>query len=178
MSGFSESFHLKTWDPNKAATLLMDVEMSGYVCSERNGWVTFVVDYRGRDVDKILSEFNPGLLVYYVYLEDHMWIFKIYNKDELVFDYEANWAGESLLIEKRLFDLDLLQEMIRLQGNLTDDLEQVFDFTDNKISNENPPAYLIAQKLGLDHYEWISLDRVSDLNQNQLKELGIIEVES
>lgn len=126
--------------------------MTGYVYEETNGWVTFTVEYRGKHVDDIISELNPGLLVYYVYLEDHMWIFKIYNKNELVFDYEADWAGEGLVIEKKLFDLEVLEELVIQQGNSIDDLEQIFDFKDEEINYENPPAYLIAQKLGLANF--------------------------
>ncbi|WP_214607665.1 hypothetical protein, partial [Mycobacterium tuberculosis] len=110
MSGFTDSFHLRTFDQAKVMNLLSDVEIPGYVFRENNGWVTFVVDYRGGNVDEIISEFNPGILLYYVYLEDHMWEIKIYNKDEIVFDYAADWAGDTLVIEKRLFDLDLINE--------------------------------------------------------------------
>ena len=177
MSEFSESFHLKTSDQAQAVTLLRDAEMSGYVFGEENGWVTFAVEYRGKHADEIISELNPGLLVHYVYLEDHMWALKIYNKDELVFDYEADWAGEGLVIEKRLFDLEFLDELVMQQGNSTDDLEQIFDFKDSKISYDNPPAYLIARKLGLSNYEWISSDHLSGFDDKQLKEMAIIYVE-
>lgn len=47
MSGFTDSFHLRTFDQAKVMNLLSDVEIPGYVFGENNGWVTFVVDYRG-----------------------------------------------------------------------------------------------------------------------------------
>ncbi|MCQ6563520.1 hypothetical protein [Paenibacillus mendelii] len=178
MSEFSESFHLKTLDQTKAVTLLRDSEMTGYVYGEKQGWVTFVVDYRGANVDEIISELNPGILVHYVYLEDHMWTLKIYNKDELVFDYEADWAGEDLVIEKKLFDLEFLEELVLQQGNSIVGLEQIFDFKDSKINFENQPAYLIAQRMGLTNYEWVSSDILSEFDHNQLEEMEIIFVES
>lgn len=178
MSGFTDSFHLRTFDQTKVMNLLSDAEMPGYVFGENNGWVTFVVEYRGGNVDEIISEFNPGILLYYVYLEDHMWEIKIYNKDEIVFDYAADWAGDTLVIEKRLFDLDLINELVVQQGNSTEHIEEIFDFRDNKIDYSNPPAYLIAQKLGLTHYESISLEFLSNFNDIQLKEMNLITVKN
>jgi hypothetical protein len=178
MSEFSESFHLKTLYQTKAVNLLRDAEMTGYVYGEQNGWVTFVVEYRGKNVDEVISELNPGILVYYVYLEDHMWTLKIYNKDELVFDFEANWAGEGLVIEKNLFDLEFLEELVISQGNSIVGLEQIFDFKDSNINYENPPAYLIAQRLGLANYEWVSSDHLSGFDDNELSEMGVVLVES
>ncbi|MDF2658405.1 MAG: hypothetical protein K0Q94_1196 [Paenibacillus sp.] len=178
MSEFSNSFHLKTFDQAKAVTLLRDAEMTGYVYGEENGWVTFVVEHRGKHADKIISKLNPGILVHHVYLEDHMWALKVYKKDELMFDYEADWAGEGLVIEKRLFDLEFLDELVMQQGNSTDGLEQIFDFKDSKISYDNPPAYLIAKKLGLSNFEWISSDNLSSFNDKELQEMSIIYVGS
>lgn len=178
MSEFSESFHLMTLEQSKAVTFVRNAEMSGYVYSEKNGWVTFVVEDRGKNVDEKLSELNPGILIYYVYLEDHMWILKIYNKDELVFDYEADWAGESLVIKKRLFDLEILHELIMQQGNSTEDIEQIFDFKSNEINYENPPPYLIAKRLGLENFEWISSDTLSSLDEKELIEMEIVAVET
>ncbi|MFD2702630.1 hypothetical protein ACFSVM_19440 [Paenibacillus shunpengii] len=90
MSGFTNSFHLQTFYREKALNLLRETELPGYVYGENNGWVTFVVDYRVKHLDDKISEFNPGILLHNVFLEDHMWEFKIYNKDELVFDYAAD----------------------------------------------------------------------------------------
>ncbi|MDD9271782.1 hypothetical protein ACFPES_32610 [Paenibacillus sp. GCM10023248] len=177
MSEFSESYHLKTLDQTKAVTLLRDSEMSGYVFGEQNGWVSFVIDYRGRNANDVLSESNPSLFIHYVYLEDHMWSLKIYEKDELVFDYKADWAGESLVIEKDLFNLPYLENLILAQGNPIGDLEQIFDFKDSKLSYENPPAYLIAQRIGLTHYEWVSSDHLSGYNSQQLEEMDVLYVE-
>ncbi|MCZ8522327.1 MULTISPECIES: hypothetical protein [Paenibacillus] len=176
MSQFSNSFHLKTSDPTKAVTLLNDAQVTGYVYEEHNGWVTFAAEYKGRHIDELLSEYNPGILVHYVYLEDHMWTLTIYNKDELVFHYKADWAGSALLIEKDLFDLEFLEELVLQQGNSTSGLEPIFDFKDSPINAENPPAYLIAQRLGLSHFEYVSPDYLSNLDEEQLEEEGIVAV--
>ncbi|BFT72382.1 hypothetical protein [Paenibacillus sp. P36] len=177
MSEFSESYHLKTLDQTKAVTLLRDSEMTGYIFSEKNGWISFVVDHRGKNTNDVLSDSNPSILVHYVYLEDHMWSLRVYNKDELVFDYKADWAGEGLVIEKDLFNLEHLENLILEQGNSISDLEQIFDFKDSKINYENPPSYLIAQRIGLTNYEWVSSDNLSGYSDDQLEEMEILVIE-
>ncbi|MFD2702631.1 hypothetical protein ACFSVM_19445 [Paenibacillus shunpengii] len=64
------------------------------------------------------------------------------------------------------------------QSNSIDDIEGIFDFKDNKINLANPPAYLIAQKIGLTNYELVSSDYLSNFDDNQLKEMDIIQVEN
>ncbi|MBH5320306.1 hypothetical protein I6N90_21170 [Paenibacillus sp. GSMTC-2017] len=177
MSQFSQSFHLKTIDRTQAVELIRDAGKWGYVYPEVKGWVSFVVENRRGNADEIISQSNPSILVHYVFFEDHMWTLKIYNKDELVFDYEADWAGEGLVIEKRLFDLEILSELIMQEGNRVDDLEQIFDFKDDKIDYDNPPAYLIAQRLGLQNFDWISIEYSDSLDDSELEEMGIVAVE-
>lgn len=54
---------------------------------------------------------NPGLLLYYVFAEDHEWELKIFNKDELVFDYKCEWTDE-FRIEKNRSDIELIRELV------------------------------------------------------------------
>ncbi|MBP1994129.1 hypothetical protein [Paenibacillus eucommiae] len=161
MSEFSDSFHLKTSNQNDVIRLLQSAKVKGYMYEEKNGWVTFVVAERSGNIEDALRESNPGVLIHYIYMEDHMWELKIFNNDELVFDYVAEWTDE-LVIEKNIFDLDMLGELIRQQGNSVEDLELLFDLKDGNLNYEEPPAYVIAQKLGLTYFEWVSADSMED----------------
>ncbi|AEI43616.1 hypothetical protein [Paenibacillus mucilaginosus] len=160
MSEFSASYHLRTNDREAAAALLQDSGNHGFIFPVENGWVSFVVTGPPFDINDEVINWNPGILLHYIYAEDHGWELKIWSKDELVFDYQCDWTDE-LRIEKSRFDPYLLRELIIQQGNSADDMEAVFDLKQHyAIFGNEPPPYVLAQRLGLTHYEWISSDYV------------------
>lgn len=155
MSEFSASCHLRTENQAAAVKLIKDSGNTGYVYEETNGWVTFLIEGAGLSIDRKVIECNPGLLVHYIYAEDHGWELRIYNKDELVFEYGCDWTDD-IQITKSVFDLELIQEIIIGQGNQLPNLEALFNMTE--FDDELPPAYILAESFGLVNYEWVSAD--------------------
>lgn len=160
MSEFSASYHLKTTDQQKAIDLIRASDNIGFVFPEKNGWVTFIVEGPTFDIRESIIDLNPGILVHYIYMEDHGWELSIFEKDDLISHYKCDWTDD-LVVEKDELNLDLLREFILMQGNTAEDLEKVF-FDSRNFADEEPPAYFIAQKLGLTYYEWLSADNIRD----------------
>ncbi|MDQ0090131.1 hypothetical protein J2T12_003545 [Paenibacillus anaericanus] len=169
MSEFSASYHLKTDNQQIVVDLIRGSNNEGYVFPEKNGWVTFVVKGEAFNIDESIISLNPSVLIHYIYAEDHGWDLRIFNKSEIAFEYGCNWT-EEIQIEKSHFDLYFLNELIISQGNSTDGIESLFDIDEDIFDLDEPPAFLIAQKLGLTYYEWLSEDYIdlSDLAENIL----------
>lgn len=159
MSEFSASYHLRTKKKDDVVNLIKNSGNKGYVFEETNGWVSFVIKGLAFDIDDSLISCNPGIIVHYIYAEDHGWELRIFNKDDLVFEYKCDWTDE-IHIEKELFDIDLIKELVIAQGNSVKDLESLFDITDYDF--EEPAAYEFAEKIGLTNYEWVSADYFDD----------------
>jgi hypothetical protein len=159
MSEFSASYHIRTNDKTKVVDLIKDSDNKGYVFEETNGWVTFLIDGPAFNINESVLLCNPGLLVHYIYAEDHGWEFRVFNKDEMIFEYKCDWTDE-ITIEKELFDVSIIKELIASQGNSIRDVEELFDLND--FDFEEPPAYVLATKLGLVHFEWLSVDYIED----------------
>jgi hypothetical protein len=163
MSEFSQSYHLRTTDKEEVVSLLKASGKHGFVFEPVNGWVTFVVANSEFSVDEAVTEQTAGLLVHYVYAEDHGWELIIYNKNELVFDYKCLWE-EELVIEADIFELDVIRELTLQQGNSAEDMESLFKFSDENelFAFEEHPAHQIADRLGIVHYAWVSPDYIGD----------------
>ncbi|WP_409344410.1 hypothetical protein [Paenibacillus sp. MBLB4367] len=158
MSEFSESYHLKTNRQEAVIHLLKESGNEGYVFEESNGWVTFVTKGKRFKPSPSVVFYNPGLLIHYVYAEDHGWELKIFDKDELVFDYKCDWTDD-LTIEKHVYDIDIIKDLILEQGNSIENVEDLFDCKSRGgLLDQTSPAYLLAGQIGLSYFEWISVD--------------------
>lgn len=160
MSEFSESFHLKNHSQGTAAAFLEKAGCEGYVYKEGNGWVTFLLEDSGDHVLDDLLSCNPGLLVHYAYAEDHGWELQVFFKDDLLFDYRCDWTDE-LQIDKNLYNLDVIEELVLEYGNSVERLDQLFSFTGTG-RLEEPPAYIVADLIGLEHYKWTAAEYMND----------------
>lgn len=165
MSEFSESYHLRANNPQIVVDLIIASNNKGYVCPEKNGWVTFVLKGQDFEIDENIISLNPGVLIHYIYAEDHGWELRIFNKSKIEFEFSCNWT-EEIHIEKSHFNLTLLNELIVSQGNTTDGIESLFEVNEDIFELEEPPAYVVAQKLGLVYYEWLSDDYI-DMNDGE-----------
>ncbi|WP_201280762.1 hypothetical protein [Paenibacillus lutrae] len=148
---------MKTNDREAAVRLIKQSGNEGYVYEESNGWVTFVIEGAVFDIKDSVIFYNPGYLVHYRYMEDHGWQFRIFDKDEMVFEYTCDWTDE-LRIEKNSYELALIKEWIYEQGNSVEGLEDLFDGTAHH--SDRSPAYAVAQKIGLVHYQWLSANYI------------------
>lgn len=153
MSEFSASYHLKAKDREQAIKLIKDAGHQGFVFNETNGWVTFLIKGQVFGISESVIQCNPGLLVHYTYAEDHGWEFRVFEKNK--------------------FDLDVIKEMIASQGNESSDIEVIFEM--DEFDYEHSPAYQLAEKIGLVHYEWLSADYIN--SDDELEERGLIHVE-
>lgn len=159
MSEFSASYHLKSNDRTKAVELIKCSGNRGFVFEETNGWVTFVIEGPAFDISESVILCNPGIIVHYIFAEDHGWELRVFHKDELVFEYKCDWTDEAVM-EKELCDISIIQELIANQGNSIHNVEELFDTTDFDFGES--PAYRLATKLGLVHFEWLSADNMED----------------
>lgn len=172
MSEFSASYHLKAKDKEQAIKLIKDAGHQGFVFNEINGWVTFLIKGQAFDISESVIQCNPGLLVHYTYAEDHGWEFRVFEKDRVVFEYTCDWTDE-LHIEKNVYNLDVIKKLISSQGHEASNLEEIFEM--DEYDYEHSPAYQLAEKIGLVHYEWLSADYIR--SDDELEERGLIPVE-
>ncbi|WP_079908318.1 hypothetical protein [Paenibacillus sp. 32352] len=167
MSEFSESYHLKTADRDEVVRLLNQTGKKGYVFEETNGWVTFVFDGEPFQADEAIVSHNPGLLVHYIYAEDHGWELKIFKKAELVFDYQCDWTDE-IEVKRNLYDIRVIKELVMDQETSLEDLESIFiNEHQDAIFDEIPPAHQFASLIGLVHVDWISFDSMEWRHANE-----------
>ncbi|MFD0589271.1 hypothetical protein ACFQZE_14875 [Paenibacillus sp. GCM10027627] len=166
MSEFSSSYHFKTDDRAKAVELIKNSGNRGFAFEETNGWVSFLIEGPLFDIHPSVIQSNPGLIVHYMYAEDHGWQFRVFNKQELAFEYKCDWTDE-IVEEKTLFDLTIIKELIASHGNSSDGIEELFDISKYDFE-EQPAAYTLAEELGLIHYQWLSADDIGNLADDSL----------
>ncbi|QDH20358.1 hypothetical protein [Saccharibacillus brassicae] len=159
MSEFSASYHLRTTDRQQVVRMIQAAGHRGFVFPETNGWVTFIVEGETWEARPEILEQNPGLLAHYLYMEDHGWALSLFEKDEEVFGYRCDWT-EVFEIEKDETDFDLLRRLISEQAHSTEGLEQAFEA--DGYTDDVPPAYAIAQKLGWVYFERLSADNIGE----------------
>ncbi|WP_141504672.1 hypothetical protein [Paenibacillus luteus] len=163
MSEFSQSYHLRTSDKEEVITLLKRSGKHGYVFEPTNGWVTFVVADGDFSADEEVTKQNRGTLVHYVYAEDHGWELLVYHSNQIVFDFNCAWEDD-LVIKAEKLDVNVIAKLILEQGNAVENFESIFEIKDIEelFALETPPAFLIADLLGIIHYNWISYENVHD----------------
>lgn len=172
MSQFSESYHLRSTKQTDAVELIKKSKTEGIVLEAQNGWVTFVVNGgQFKSLNSIVNN-NNGLLLHYVYAEDHEWSFSLFLNEIEICHYSCEWGLGVLNINKsRLFyqafnTNDLFEselEFMRIMN--TRSLEKLFELQ---------PFYNFADKLKLPHYEWVSFDYVKN-DDERFKELIYIQ---
>ncbi|MGN7761919.1 hypothetical protein [Paenibacillus sp. 22594] len=155
MSEFSESYHLRSSDREDVVKLLRASGNTGYVFPEANGWITFVIEGSDFDLNQPLLEHNPATLVHYIYAEDHGFEVGVLWKNEVVFEFECDW-NDDIEISKYTGNLDVIKELVLLQGNSIAGIEELFKA--ESMFSDITPAYELAERIGLVHYAWLSAD--------------------
>ncbi len=156
MSEFSESYHLRTNNQDEASQLLIRSGMGGYMFPVQRGWVTMVTCENNFTPEEALIQANQGILLYYVYGEDHGWYFSIYRNSEMVCHYECWWEDE-IAVNEEEFDRKVVEALVAQNSGATldpDTLDAILHPHDLDIMN--PPAYRFAELLGLTYYKWLS----------------------
>lgn len=162
MSEFSESYHLRSISQNDGVELLRRAGLKGFVFPPANAWVTIVAEGAPYEPNKKLITANTGVLLHYMYAEDHGWAFSVYSGSEPAVEYGCYWEGD-LVIDDSALDLGRLCELVGpcAGGEAELCLEKIRDVLcpqshDEVFEGDGPPAYRFARLLGLENYRWLS----------------------
>jgi hypothetical protein len=160
MSEFSESYHLRSERLEDAVELLRRAGLKGYVYQPANGWVTFLAEGGVFEPDQRIVAAAQHPLLHYVNAEDHGWSFSLFDKGHAVSRYSCEWDNEIRFNDSGYSRAALQQLVPSVQPALLDDFERWLRPGDFDQLLEAEPARLLAQGLGLEHYEWLSYDYV------------------
>lgn len=150
MSEFSDSFHLRTDDPEDAIELLRRAKVPGYVFPPAFGFVSFVCPRDKRFYQQVLGA-NLGLLVDYSFAADHGCWVNLYERDVKVGNLSAAFEEERSRFDREAFiDIGLVDP----QGAeaIAEWVREAHDVS--KRSRETD--HTVAKKLRLPHFSWLS----------------------
>ena len=158
MSEFSESYHLRGTSRREAIALLERASLSGYVFPALDGWVTLVAEGESFKLNERLVAANEGLLVRWVFAEDHGWAFDVFKSKKRILKYECSWE-EDIEVEGKVSHAELQtalgMELPALAGEAgaaalyPESIEELLDLK---------PAYAFAKAIGLSNYRWLAFD--------------------
>jgi hypothetical protein len=158
MSEFSESYHLRSEQAEDAIALLRRAKRKGYVYQPVNGWVTFLAEEGTFEPDERIVAAAAHPLLHYVSAEDHGWSFTLFDRTKAVSGYRCDWDSEINIDDSRYSRAALQQLVPSAQPALLDDFESRLHPKDFDELHEAEPSKLLAQALGLEHYDWLAYD--------------------
>ncbi|UJF36032.1 hypothetical protein [Paenibacillus hexagrammi] len=167
MSQFSESYHFRGEDRQEVVKLLQESQLEGYILPDKQGWVTFVVKESNFEPLPAIIRNNRGVLLHYVYAEDHGWSLFLFQDEREVSRYICNWDDEIRIDNlgmdiQAFFNLGLIHESnFQAEWLQPQSFEELFD---------TEPCYKMAQALGIAYYDWISYHSVLH-NANEFENL-------
>jgi hypothetical protein len=177
MSEFSESYHIRSERAEDAIELLRCAKRKGYVYQPVNGWVTFLAEESVFEPDKRIVTAATHLLLHYVSAGDHGWSFTLYDRTKVVSSYRCDWEDNIRVDDSRYSRAALQQFVSSAQSDLLDDFERWLHPKDFDELFEVEPSKLLAQALGLEHYDWVSYDYiVSDFHESPEDHADVTEV--
>ena len=161
MSEFSESYHLRSELVEDAVELLRRAKRKGYVFQPANGWVTFVAEEGVFEPDEQIVTAASQPLLHYVSAEDHGWSFTLFDRAKIVSGYRCDWDNE-IQVDDSQYSSGVFQQFApSMQPVLLAEFEQRLHPNDFDELFAAEPAKLLAQALGLEHYDWVSYDYVA-----------------
>ena len=158
MSEFSESYHLRGTSRREAVDLLHRAGLSGFVFPALDGWVSLVAEGAAFKPNQKLIRANEGLLLRWVYADDHGWAFDIFKGKKKIVAYECSWEDEVEVNAKvTLKDLQVALgvELPALAGEAGARIlypRSVDEYI------EVSPGYAFAAAVGLTNYRWLAYD--------------------
>jgi len=161
MSEFSESYHLRSERAEDAVELLRRAKRKGYVYPPANGWVTFVAEEGVFEPDERIVGAASRPLLHYVSAEDHGWSFTLFDHTKAVSGYRCDWDDEISVDDTRYSRAVLQRYVPSAQPSLFDDFESWLHPKEFDELFEAEPAKLLAQAIGLEHYDWLAYDYVA-----------------
>ena len=166
MSEFSESYHLRGATRGEATSLLSRAGLAGFVFPALDGWVSFVAEGESFKPNKRLLNSSQGVLLRWVFGDDHGWEFNVFDRAKKICDYNCSW-DEELLVEGKVnlaqlkkslgLNLPALEGEAGLKIFYPQSVEQAFEVN---------PAYAFARAVGLTHFRWLSFEYLySDMSK-------------
>ncbi|HEX3037839.1 MAG TPA: hypothetical protein VHO94_02455 [Oscillospiraceae bacterium] len=179
MSEFSESFHLLTNSVDDAKNLLIRAKLHGFVGDSDNGWAIVLPEGEPFSEHSELINSNTGILLQYIFAEDHGFGFALYENTDPVCIYWCDFDkvsenGINSGIDTSRLDLNTFTSLLNIKDKL---------FVLNSVlkpKNEED-IYKINQKfydiVGLNPYnvEWVSY-HYQQLNQERNEGIQLTEV--
>ena len=161
MSEFSESYHLRSERAEDAIDLLRLVKRKGYVFQPANGWVSFVAEGGVFEPDERIVAAARQPLLHFVSAEDHGWSFALFDRGKVVSGYRCDWEND-ITADDSKYSREALQKLVpSAQPALLDELERRMHPTDFDELMELKPSRLLANALGLEHYDWLAYDYIA-----------------
>jgi hypothetical protein len=158
MSEFSESYHLRSERAEDAIELLRRAGLKGYVYQPVNGWVTFLAEQGVFEPDIRIVAAATHPLLHYVSAEDHGWSFTLYDRSTVVSAYRCDWDDDIRVDDSRYSRSALQQFVSSANPALLDEFDRRLHPKDFDELFEEEVSKLLAQALGLEHYEWLAYD--------------------
>jgi len=169
MSEFSESFHLRTDKQADGVNLLQRAGLCGAVFSASRGWVTIVPESGLCEAVAQMVGANEGVLLHYLYAEDHGWQFELYDSRTAICKYECGWDEELAINDAETDQSELVPLLV--EESCEGALESILHPADIDAVIMESPAYRFANVVGLEHYEWLSggyLDEMKERDPNAI----------
>jgi len=161
MSEFSESYHLRSERADDAIEILRMAKRKGYVYQPVNGWVSFVAEDGVFEPDERIVAAASLPLLHFVSAEDHGWSFTLFERGKVVSGYRCDWENDIAADDSR-YSREALQRLVpSAQSSLLDEFERRMHPTDFDELLEVKPSRLLAQALGLEHYDWLAYDYIA-----------------
>jgi hypothetical protein len=174
VSEFSESYHLRSERADDAAELLRSVKRKGYVYPPVNGWVSFVADGGVFEPDAGIVSAARQPLLHFVSAEDHGWSFTLFDRGKAVCRYNCAWEDDIVADDSGYSREALMRLVPSADPESLDELERRKHPTDfDELLGFNA-SRVLAQGLGLEHYEWVAYDYVASDSLDDHP--GVIEV--
>ena len=161
MSEFSESYHLRSERAEDGIELLRRSKRKGYVYQPVNGWVSFVADEGVFEPDERIVSSASHPLLHFVSAEDHGWSFTLFDRGKAVCGYSCAWESD-ITADDSKYSREALEKLVpSAEPELLDELERRMHPSDfDEVMEINAPR-LLAQALGLEHYEWLAYDYIA-----------------
>ena len=161
MSEFSESYHLRSERADDAIELLRGLKRQGYVYQPANGWVSFVAEGGKFEPDEEIVAAARQPLLHFVSAEDHGWSFTLFDRGKVASGYACEWESD-INVDDAKYSREKLQQLVpSAHGPSLDEFERRMHPTDVDDLLEIRVSRVLAEALGLGHYEYFSYEYIA-----------------
>ena len=161
MSEFSESYHLRSDRAEAAVQLLRRAGRKGYVYQPAGDWVSFVAEEGAFEPDQRIVAAASHPLLHFVSAEDHGWSFALFDQGKVVSAYGCEWENDVTFDDSR-YSREALQRFVpSADPSSLDEFERRMHPTDIDELLQGNLSRMLAEALGLEHYEWLSYSYIA-----------------